>query len=99
LGVSKKISELTVRSEQTVPPYSIKISTVYKQTETSFYLSLVTSEYHPTRLKGFLRPWYIWRKPCTYLALKLTLSPNGPKELTFEPSHPGVPSSASKTIS
>jgi hypothetical protein len=34
----------------------------------------------PGAPKQFLRLWYIWRKPCTYLALKLRLSPNGPKQ-------------------
>jgi hypothetical protein len=41
-GASKMISELTVRSVKTVHLSWIKISTVYKWTETSFYLSLVT---------------------------------------------------------
>jgi hypothetical protein len=36
------ISELTVRSAQTVHLSSIKISTVSKRTETSVYLGLVT---------------------------------------------------------
>jgi hypothetical protein len=26
-----------------------------------------------------LRLWYVWRKPCTYLASRLALSPNRPK--------------------
>jgi hypothetical protein len=39
---SKMISELTVRSSQTVHLSHIKISTVSKQNKTSFYLSLVT---------------------------------------------------------
>jgi hypothetical protein len=34
-----------------------------------------------------MRLWYIWCKPCTYLALKLTLSPNA-----------GVPFGASKSF-
>jgi hypothetical protein len=29
--------------------------------------------------KLFYEPMYVWRKPCTYLAPTLTLSPNGPK--------------------
>jgi hypothetical protein len=41
-GASKMISELTVRSVQTVHLSSIKISTVSKRTETSFHFSLVT---------------------------------------------------------
>jgi hypothetical protein len=30
--------------------------------------------------KWFPCLWYVWRKPCTYLAPILTLSPNGPKQ-------------------
>jgi hypothetical protein len=33
--------------------------------------------------KQFLRLWSIWRKSCTYLALKLTLSPNWPKRASI----------------
>jgi hypothetical protein len=32
--------------------------------------------------------WYIWRKPCTYLAPKLTLSPNGKKRDSTWPTSP-----------
>jgi hypothetical protein len=38
--------------------------------------------------KQFLRLWYIWRKPCTCLALKLTLSPNRPKRAPIWASSP-----------
>jgi hypothetical protein len=38
--------------------------------------------------KQFLRLWYIWRKPCNYLALKLILSPNGPKWASIWASSP-----------
>jgi hypothetical protein len=78
-GASKMISEPTVRLAQTVPLSWIKISTISKRTETSFHLSLVTQEYHPVHPKQFLSLWYVWRKPCTYHAPKLTLSPKGPK--------------------
>ena len=40
-----------------------------------------------------------WRKPCTYLALTLTPSPNGPNEIPHDPRYLGVASGASKTIS
>jgi hypothetical protein len=96
---SKMISELMVRSVQTVHLSWINISTVSKWTKTSFHLSLVTWEYHLVRPKWFLRLWYIWRKPCTYLAQKLTPLQTDRNELPFEPCHPRVPSSASKTIS
>jgi hypothetical protein len=68
-----------VCSTQTVHLSWIMISTRSKRTETSFHLSLVTQEYHPVRPKQFLSLWYVWRKPCTYHAPKLTLSPKGPK--------------------
>ena len=51
------------------------------------------------RPKWFLSLWCIRHKPCTYLAPKLTLSPNGPKQLPYDTRHLGVPSSASKLIS
>jgi hypothetical protein len=87
-GASKIISELTVRSAQTVHLSWIKISTISERTETSFHLSLVTQEYHPVHPKQFLSPWYVWRKPCTYHSPKLTLSPKGPKgDSTWPASH------------
>ena len=51
------------------------------------------------RPKRYLSLWYVWRKPCSYLALTLTPSPNGPNEIPLDPHHLGVPFSASKTIS
>ena len=43
-------------------------------------------------------PIYVWRKPCTYLALTLTQSSNGVNEIPHDPCHLGVPSGASKMI-
>jgi hypothetical protein len=57
----------------------VKISTISKQTEMSFRLSIITSEYHRVHLKQFLSQWYVWRKPCTYLPSRWALSPNRPK--------------------
>ena len=51
---------------------------------------------HP---KQYLSLWYVCRKPCTYLTLTLTPSPNGPNEIPHDPPHLGVPSGASKTVS
>jgi hypothetical protein len=48
---SKIISELTACSAQTVHLSWIKISTLSKRTETSFYLYLITKEYHSVRSK------------------------------------------------
>ena len=49
--------------------------------------------------KRFMSLWYVKRKPCTYLALTLTPSPNGPDEISHDPRHLGIPSGASKAIS
>jgi hypothetical protein len=54
----------------------VKIRTISKWTETSFHLSVVTSEYPQVCAKQLLSLWYIRRKPCTYLALTLPPSPN-----------------------
>ena len=51
------------------------------------------------RPKRFLSLWYFQCKPCTYLALTQTPSPNGPNEIPLDRCHQGVPSGASKTIS
>jgi hypothetical protein len=77
-----------VRSAQTEHLYCIKISTISKRTEMSFHLSLVTREYHRVCPKLILSQWYIWCKPCTYLAPTLTLSPNAPKWYSKWPTSP-----------
>jgi len=98
-GASKTISEPMVRSAQTVHRSCIKISTISKRTETSFQLSFVTLVYHRVCPKRYLWLWYVWRKPCTYLALTLTPSRNGHNEIPHNPRHLGVPSGVLKTIS
>ena len=40
------------------------------------------------RPKQFLSVWYVSRKPCTNLAPTLTLSPNGPKQVSTSPTSP-----------
>jgi hypothetical protein len=75
----------------------VKISTSLKGP--SFHLSLVTLEYQQTRPKRFLSRWYVWRKQCTNLAPKQTLSPYERSEIPHDPSHLGAPSGASKMIS
>jgi hypothetical protein len=66
----------------------VKSSTISKWTETSFHLSLVTLKYHRVRPKRLLSLWYVWCKLCPYLALTLTLSPNGPKRDLTLPTSP-----------
>jgi hypothetical protein len=61
---------------QTMDLSCIKITTITKRTELSFHLSLITYEYHRVCPKWFLSQWNVWHQPCTYLALKLTLTPN-----------------------
>jgi hypothetical protein len=87
-GASKMISEPVVRSAQTVHLSCVKISTISKWTKTRIHLSLVTNEYHRVRPKWFLSLWYVWHKSCTYLALTLTLSPNGLKRDSTWPISP-----------
>jgi hypothetical protein len=73
----------------------VKISTIPKQTEMSFHLSLVIYDYQRVHPKWFLSLWYVRRKPwyvrcksCTYLALGLALSPNIPKQASTWASSP-----------
>jgi hypothetical protein len=75
----KMIFEPVVRSVQTVHLSRIDINTIPKWNETSFHFTHVTLEFH--RVHPILFPclWYIQRKPCTYLASRLTLSLNRPK--------------------
>jgi hypothetical protein len=70
------ISEPMVRLAQTTLLSCVKISTISKQTEPSLHMSLLALEYDQVRPKWFLTLWYIWHKPCTYLALTLTPSLN-----------------------
>ena len=99
MGVSKWIFEHMVRSLQTVHLSCIKISTISKQIEPSFHLSLFIQEYQIVHPKWFLRLWCIRCKLCTYLALKLTMSTNRPKQDSICTRHLRVPLGASKLIS
>jgi hypothetical protein len=78
-GATKTISVPTVLSVQTAHLSCTKTSTISKQNQTWFHLNLVPSCIIGCVQKQFLRVWYIRRKPCTYLALTLTWSPNGTK--------------------
>jgi hypothetical protein len=73
---------------QTMHLSCVKITTITKRIQPSLHTSLVTKEYYRVRPKLFLSQWYVWRKQCTYLALKLTLSPNGPKRDSTWPTSP-----------
>jgi hypothetical protein len=98
-GVSEMISKMMARLAQTVHLSCTQTNTISKRIETRFCMTHVTSEFHRVRPNRFLRLWYVWCKLRIYLAPILTLSPNGPNKLPFEPRHLGVPSGASKTVS
>jgi hypothetical protein len=55
-GASKMISEVVVRSAQTVHLSYIKVSTISNQTEVIIHYSMVTLKYHRLRPKGFSEP-------------------------------------------
>ena len=101
LGVPSGASEMISESclAQTVHLSCTYTNTISKRTKTRFHLTLVTQEYHRVRPKRFMSLWYVWHKPCTYLALILTLYPNGSKRDSLEPRLPGVLSGAVKMIS
>jgi hypothetical protein len=48
--------------------------------------------------KWFLSLFYVWHKPCTYLAPILTLPQIDRNEISYDPRHLGVTSSVPKTI-
>jgi hypothetical protein len=65
---SRRFSEPMICSAQTVHLSCVKISIIFKRTQTSFHLSLVSQEYRRVHPKRFLSLWYVWCKPCTYIA-------------------------------
>jgi hypothetical protein len=72
----KRIFKPLVRSAQTMHLSCVEINSISKQTETSFHFThLRVPSGAP---KQFPCPWYIHRKPCTYLESRLMLSWNGP---------------------
>jgi hypothetical protein len=98
-GVSKMISKPMVHASQTMHLSCIEINTISRQTKMSFHLTHITLEYHRVHPKWFPSLWYFRRKPCTYLAPRLTLSPNGLNKLPLSIYYLGVPSSLPKVIS
>jgi hypothetical protein len=52
-------------------------NTISKWTKTRFHMTHVTLELHRVRRKRFMWQWNVRHKPCTYLASRLALSPNG----------------------
>jgi hypothetical protein len=76
-----------VHLEQTMHLFFVKISTISELTETSFHLSLLTYEYHRMRPKQILSLWYVWRKPCSYLAPTLANTISNWPERRFHITH------------
>jgi hypothetical protein len=95
---SKMISMPMVQSLQTVHLCCTDTNTDSKQTKMRFHMTHVTFVFHRVCPKVFMSPWYVKCKPCTYLASRLALSPNGRNKAPPDPHHLGVPSGASKTI-
>jgi hypothetical protein len=92
---SKMIFKPMARSVETMYLSCVKISTMSKRTESSFHLTLLTLAYRRVRLKWFLSLGMIWRKPSTYLALTLTLSPN---RLKWDSTWPTSPRSSIRCV-
>jgi hypothetical protein len=87
-GASKTISKPMICLAQTVHLSYIDTNTVSKWKEVRFHMTHVTREFHRVCPKWFLSLWYVQRKPCTYLASRLALSPKGPKRASTWASSP-----------
>jgi hypothetical protein len=78
-GASKMISDPMVRSTQIVHLSRTDSNSVSNRTKTKFHMTHVTQKFRRVHPKQLPSQWYIRRKPCTYLALRLALSQNGIK--------------------
>jgi hypothetical protein len=76
-NASKKIYVPTVCLAQTVHLSCTDTNTFTKWTKMRFHMTHVTIEFHRVCPKWFQRLLYVWHKPCTYLASRFALSPNG----------------------
>jgi hypothetical protein len=97
-SASITISMPMVCSVQTVHLSCTDTNTISKWTKMRFHTTHVTYEFHRVRLKLCMSLWYVQCKPCTYLASRIALSPNGPNRAPLDPRHLGVPSGASRKI-
>jgi hypothetical protein len=89
-GAPKMIFKSMVRSSQTMHLSCAEINTISKYTETTFYMTHNTQEFHLVCQKRFSCSWYIQHKSCTYLASRLTLSPNELKRASTWPISPRI---------
>ena len=78
-GASKMFSEPMVHFMQTMHLSCPDTNIVFKRTERRFHMTQVTKEFHWVHPKCFLSLLYIQRKPCTSLASRFALPPNGLK--------------------
>jgi hypothetical protein len=97
-GASNTISEHMVWLAQTMKLSCVDTNTISKRIEMRFHMTHVNLVFYLVCPKWFLSLWYVRRKPCSYLASRLALSPNRPKRAHTLPCHQGVPSGVSKTI-
>jgi hypothetical protein len=87
----KWFSEPMIRLAQTVHLSCIDTNTVSKWKELRFIMTHVTLGLHLVHRKWFSDSWYVWCKPCIFLASRLALSPNGLKwASTWAPSPSGT---------
>jgi hypothetical protein len=82
------ISEPMVCLAQTVHLSCTNTNSVSKWIETRFHMTNDTEVIHRVRPKRFLSLCYIRRKPCTYFASRLALSPNRPKRASTRAASP-----------
>jgi hypothetical protein len=82
------ISEPIVCLAQTMHLSCTDTNTITKRIEMRFHMTQVTEVFYQVCPKWFSSLWYVWRKPCTYLALTLTISPNVPKWDSTWPTSP-----------
>jgi hypothetical protein len=75
-SASKTISKPTVCLAQTMHLSLTDTNTISKWTKTRYHMTHTTLEFHWVCLKQFLRLWYVWHKPWTYIESRLALSSN-----------------------
>jgi hypothetical protein len=78
-GACKTIFEPIVCSAQTVHLSCVKIKHYLQMDRNDFPLEPRHLGVPSGASKMISEPMVLWRKPCTYLALTVTLSPNGAK--------------------
>jgi hypothetical protein len=85
---SKIIFEPMARLAQAMHLSSSETNTVTECTETRFHMSHVTEEFRRVSTKWFPSLCYVRHKPCSYLASRLALFPNGTKRASTWASSP-----------